>query len=237
MKPNSILKNIDAWDKRVILKYNGFGGMLFTSLLKIISFLGRETLWMLLMVFYLFIFYDSFLFSSISAVFLIGVLIIAPIKKLIGRDRPFEALKNIKVLEREPTSRSFPSWHSYNVASQGLLFASLLNTPMMVIIIVLIVIFVSFSRIQLGVHYPSDVICGASIGIFGFLVARFVLVPLLHSLLIFFEQFNIGNIYIQVINPLLFENVFYLILVIGLLSIITYLAIHKLIVELYSKSK
>jgi len=96
MKPDLILKNIDAWDKRVILKYNGFGGMLFTSLLKIISFLGRETLWMLLMVFYLFIFYDSFLFSSISAVFLIGVLIIAPIKKLIGRDRPFEALKNIK---------------------------------------------------------------------------------------------------------------------------------------------
>ena len=237
MKPDLILKNIDAWDKRVILKYNGFGGMLFTSLLKIISFLGRETLWMLLMVFYLFIFYDSFLFSSISAVFLIGVLIIAPIKKLIGRDRPFEALKNIKVLEREPTSRSFPSWHSYNVASQGLLFASLLNTPMMVIIIVLIVIFVSFSRIQLGVHYPSDVICGAFIGILGFLVARFVLVPLLHSLLIFFEQFNIGNIYIQVINPLLFENVFYLILVIGLLSIITYLAIHKLIVELYGKSK
>ncbi len=237
MKPDLILKNIDAWDKRVILKYIGFGGMLFTRLLKIISFLGRETLWMLLMVFYLFIFYDSFLFSSISAVFLIGVLIIAPIKKLIGRERPFEALKNIKVLEREPTSRSFPSWHSYNVASQGLLFASLLNTPMMVIIIVLIVIFVSFSRIQLGVHYPSDVICGVFIGIFGFLVARFVLVPLLHSLLIFFEQFNIGNIYIQVINPLLFENVFYLILVIGLLSIITYLAIRKLIVELYSKSK
>jgi len=237
MKPDLILKNIDAWDKRVILKYNGFGGMLFTSLLKIISFLGRETLWMLLMVFYLFIFYDSFLFSSISAVFLIGVLIIAPIKKLIGRDRPFEALKNIKVLEREPTSRSFPSWHSYNVASQGLLFASLLNTPMMVIIIVLIVIFVSFSRIQLGVHYPTDVICGAFIGIFGFLIARIVLAPFLNSLMIFFEQFNVGNIYRQVINPLLIENIFYLMLVVGFLCIIIYLATYKWIMEHYKKSK
>ncbi|MBY8981002.1 MAG: phosphatase PAP2 family protein [Candidatus Lokiarchaeota archaeon] len=237
MEAKLILKTLDTWDKRIILKYNGFGGVPLTTLLKVISFLGRETLWMLLMVFYLFIFYDSFLFSNISTVFLIGVLIIAPMKKLINRDRPFEALKNIEVLEREPTSRSFPSWHSYNVASQGLLFALLLNTPMVIIIVVIIVILVSFSRIQLGVHYPTDVVCGAFIGIFGFIIARIVLAPFLNRLMIFFEQFNVGNVYKQVINPLLFKNLFYVILVVGLLSIIIYLANYKWIVERYNKSK
>jgi len=237
METKLLLKKLDAWDKKVIKKYNGFGGASFTVFLRIISFLGRETLWMLLMVFYLFIYYDSFLLSSISSVFLIGLLIIAPIKKFIDRERPFEALKNIKVLEREPTSRSFPSWHSYNVASQGLLFAFLVNSPMIAIIVVIIVIFVSFSRIQLGVHYPTDVICGAFIGIFGFLIASTFLTPLLKSIFVFFEQFIVGNIYTQTLNPLLFENLFYMILVVGLLSIIIFLAIYKWIAEHYNKSK
>ena len=231
-----LLKKLDTWDKKVISKYNGFGGKPFTIFLRVVSYLGRETLWLLLMLYFLFIYYDSFLFSNISSVFLIGVLLIAPMKKAINRDRPFETLKNIEILEKQPSSRSFPSWHSYNVVSQGLLFSLFFNSTPKMFLIVIIVVVVSFSRIQLGVHYPTDVICGVFVGILGFLFARIVVAPLINNLLIFFEQFNVGNIYKQVINPLLIENVFYMVLVVVLLSMIIYLANYKWVKKRINRS-
>ena len=134
MESKQILIKLDKWDQRVILKYNGIGGKILTSLLRFVSFFGRETVWLLLMVYYLFVWYDPFIFSYISSTFAFGVSVIAPIKKIFERTRPFERLKEIEVLEREPTSRSFPSWHAYNVTSQGLLIGFLLNSLLIAII-------------------------------------------------------------------------------------------------------
>jgi membrane-associated phospholipid phosphatase len=186
---------------------------------------------MFLMVFYLFIFYDPLLFSYISSIFLLGVVIIAPVKKFIDRDRPFKSLEDIKVLERKPTSRSFPSWHAYNVASQGLLFAYLLNSLLVAILILIFAVIISFSRIQLGVHYPSDVIFGFFIGFIGFILAISIVAPILMSVISFFELVIGSQIHYQVINPLLLENFFYIFLVLGILIVIILLAIYKRIKE------
>ena len=230
MESKNIFNKLNNWDQKVILKYNGIGGNVFTNFLKIVSFFGRETLWIVLMVFYLFIWYAPFLFSNISAIFLLGVIIIAPVKKSFDRERPFETLKDINVLERKPTSRSFPSWHVYNVISQGLLFAYLLNVSIFTVI-------VSFSRIQLGVHYPSDVIFGFFIGIIGFLLAVIIVAPILLRMITFFEQFYGGTIHYHVINPLLFENIWYLILVIGIVTLVILVAIYKRIKEIFESIK
>ena len=46
---------IDQWDQKIILRYNGLGGKPITIILRFISFLGRETLWLFLIGFiYLF---------------------------------------------------------------------------------------------------------------------------------------------------------------------------------------
>lgn len=237
MESKKIFNKLNNWDQKIILKCNGIGGNFFTNFLKIVSFLGRETLWILLMVFYLFIWYAPFLFSNISTIFLLGVIIIAPLKKSFDRERPFETLKDINVLERKPTSRSFPSWHAYNVISQGLLFAYLLNSIAITIIVFIFAVSVSFSRIQLGVHYPSDVIFGFFIGVIGVFLAVFIVAPILLSIITFFEQFYGGTIHYHVLNPLLFENIWYLILVIGIVTLVILVAINKRIKEIFESIK
>ena len=65
MDSKNLFSKLNDWDQKIILKFNGIGGKIFTKLLIIISFLGRETIWLFLIVFYLFIIYDPMLFSRI----------------------------------------------------------------------------------------------------------------------------------------------------------------------------
>lgn len=231
-------KRIDNWDQKIILRYNGLGGKIITYILRSISFFGRETLWIFLIAFYLLIWYDPFLLSYISATFLTGMILVWPIKQIVKRSRPFERFNNgrIIVFERKPTSRSFPSLHSYNVVAQGLLLGLVfLRSPFIMVIILLLAILVSFSRIQLGVHYPTDVICGSILGVCGFLISIYLIAPLILETLTFFEQFVIYEIQYQQINSLLSENIWYLILCLAILSFIFLLAFYKRIIEYLKK--
>lgn len=239
MEIKEFSNKIDRWDQRIILKYNGLGGKSLTYILKFISFFGRETIWISLIAFYLFIWYDPFLFSYMGTTFLFGLVIIATIKQIVKRSRPFERFDENKliVLERKPASRSFPSWHSYNIVSQGLLVGLFfLRSPLITSLILLFAIVVSFSRIQLGVHYPSDVIFGFFVGLIGFLLSIYFFAPIVLVIITYFEQLMINEIQYQQVNLMLYKNVWYLLLVIIVFCGIFLTAIYKMIKDYFKKS-
>ncbi len=230
---------VENWDRKVILRYNGLGGKPITYILKALSFFGRETLWISLIAFYLFIRYDPYLLSNLSANFLVGVILIVPIKIIVNRSRPFDRIEKdkLKVLERKPSSKSFPSWHSYNIVAYGLLLSIFfLKSPIIILLMIIIAILVSFSRIQLGVHYPTDVIFGIFIGVIGFLLSIYIVAPFLQIIITSLEQFAIHEIEYKQINSMLFENIWYIVLCIGIFMFIFLTATFKIIKDKLKKN-
>ncbi len=83
-----------------------------------------------------------------------------PIKLLVRRPRPSGRLRGRL---RMPRSYSFPSGH----ATSAFAFATAVSreAPTLGPFLIPLASLVAFSRVYLGVHYPSDVVFGAAVGV------------------------------------------------------------------------
>jgi len=106
-----------------------------------------------------------------TSVFSIGLaaLLIGISNQFIFRGRPFEQLPTHLLFYR-PTDPSFPS----NAAAVGFALASaiFLVNRRLGIAALLLATFYAFSRVYAGVHFPSDVVVGAILGVSTTLMIR-----------------------------------------------------------------
>ncbi len=80
------------------------------------------------------------------------------VKRVVRRVRP--ALDGVPPLVAAPSRLSFPSAHSCSTAAAAVCFGPMVGAPVLTGVTGLMLL----SRVLLGVHYPSDVACGAVLG-------------------------------------------------------------------------
>lgn len=83
-------------------------------------------------------------------------------KPLFGRSRPFES-REVELLIREPQDHSFPSGHSMASFTAASVLLLLLG-GWQAALALLLACFISWTRLYLCVHHPSDVLAGAFFG-------------------------------------------------------------------------
>ena len=163
-----ILELIQKLDKKILLWIQmNLRCNLLTSIMKGITFLG-DAGW-----FWIVIAMISVCFKKtrkigvcIGAALTIGTLITnGVLKNLAKRVRPYNHMEKVNLLIDEPTDWSFPSGHTTaSFAAAGII------AKMKLIkhggIFYLLATLIGISRMYLGVHYPSDVLIGAFIGLF-----------------------------------------------------------------------
>lgn len=104
--------------------------------------------------------------GCMSALALLGSLIINNLilKNLIARIRPYEIINGLVPLIEKPTDYSFPSGHTgSSFAAACILYRKL--PKRFGITALLLAMLIGFSRLYLGVHYPSDVLFGIISGV------------------------------------------------------------------------
>ncbi len=153
------------WDRRWTRRLNASVGVAPVRLLfRLVSRLGNGVFWYLLML-ALGVTQGRAGFETslrMLAAGAIGLAVYKLLKSGTTRARPYQVLRDVRIGIDPLDAFSFPSGHTLHAVAFTLVAVS--NYPALAPVLVPFTLLIAFSRVVLGVHYPSDVIAGAAIG-------------------------------------------------------------------------
>lgn len=165
----NILQSIQQLDGEILLLIQRYLRTdMLTPFMKIVTFLGNGGwFWILCAVVLLAIpktrktGYAAVL-SLIFGVIVTNLLL----KNIVARPRPFAEIEALIPLIAKPTDFSFPSGHTTASFAVALVMLRMLPKKIGIPAVVLAAL-VAFSRLYLGVHYPTDVLAGFVVALVG----------------------------------------------------------------------
>ena len=166
---NTFLQSVQNLDGEILLQIQQhLRTDMLTPFMKIVTFLGNGGwFWILCAVVLLAVpktrktGYAAVL-SLIFGVIVTNLLL----KNIVARPRPFAEIEALIPLIAKPTDFSFPSGHTTASFAVALVMLRMLPKKIGIPAVVLAAL-VAFSRLYLGVHYPTDVLVGFVVALVG----------------------------------------------------------------------
>ena len=137
-----------------------------TPVMRVLSLLGDKGLFWIALTVLLLVFRKTRRVGIYCAASMILTFLVVncAVKPLVARIRPYDLFPEIQLLAHAEHDFSFPSGHSANSFAVAWILFRMAPKKYGVPAVILAAL-IAFSRLYVGVHYPTDVLCGTAIAI------------------------------------------------------------------------
>lgn len=162
-----LLLSAPSWDGDFLIYIQehircGFLDYIFPN----ITFLGTAGAFWIVLTAILLFFRKTRRAGVCSAFALIGSLLLnnCLLKPLVGRVRPYEVVEGLRLIGAKASDSSFPSGHAAASVASAAAMCRFLKKRFSIPLVVL-ALMIAFSRLYIGIHFPTDVLAGVLDGI------------------------------------------------------------------------